>query len=401
MVELAELGLSEFPFATVPTPERSRIWAGRKELKNKILAKIQNWKVKPGSEIDLFWADWGQGKSHSLFYMENLLPSDESNIVHYMQLPSLAGVAQPFKALYDQLMAEFPLDDLATRVYKHFEPGNNMNQIFSSQVRRAWPSHVLQLLWMMKVKNQGSFIAENYLRGYKVTQRELNQLQIGGTQIHLPPPPKNAQDCQNLLSAVVKIATTFPASGGQCVLLIDEFQRVGSLGINKMKQVCDSLHLIFNSNPRGLRMILTFAISDPQAIPTSLTGDLVSRVTDRMSLPPMSQTEVQIYMQELLQAHQCELGGVPNSAPFDEAGLKLLSEFAYNASDGNDNLCTPRKVNMVGETILLQAISARNERANQSGPIDLFTFDEVRQAIDECDRDLRARITGDFDDGGG
>ena len=401
MVELAEFGLSDFPFATVPTPERSRIWAGRTELKNKLLAKAKHWRIIPGSEIDLFWADWGQGKSHSLFYLENLLPHDESNIVHYVQLPSLAGVAQPFKALYDQLMADFPLDDLATRVYKHFEPGNNMNQIFSSQVRRAWPSHILQLLWMIKVKDRSSFIAENYLRGYKVTQKELNQLQIGGTQIHLPPPPRNAQDCQNLLSGVIKIATTFPKSGGQCVLLIDEFQRVGSLGNNKMKQVCDSLHLIFNSNPRGLRIMLTFAIGDPQAISASLTGDLISRVTDRMSLPPMSQAEVRLYLQELLQAYQCKSDGIPPSAPFDENGFKLLTDFAYDASDGKDNLCTPRKVNMVGETILLHLMDARGEGAGEGGPVNLFTSDEVKLAINDCDRDLRARLTGDFDEAGG
>ena len=397
-MDLSEIGLNEFPFETVPTPERSHIWAGRVELKKKLESKVQNWKIKPGSEIDLFWADWGQGKSHSLFYMENLLNNAESDIVHYVQLPSLAGVAHPFKALYDQLMANFPLDILATRVYEHFAPGNNMNQIFSSQVGRSWPSHVLQLLWMIKVKNPNSSIAENYLRGYRVTQGQLNQLQIGGRPVHLPPPPKNAQDCQNLLSAVIKVATTFPRSGHQCVLLIDEFQRVGSLGQNKMKQICDSLHLIFNSNPRGLRMILTFAISDPQAIPASLTGDLIRRVTDRMSLPPMSLDEVHLYLGELLAAYQHDPKVHPTTAPFDKAGLKLLSDYAYDASDGEDNLCTPRKVNMVGETILFNLINRPDQSFDNGGTIQLFSGDDVKLAIDECDHDLRARISGDFDD---
>ena len=184
-------------------------------------------------------------------------------------------------------------------------------------------------------------------------------------------------------------------------MLIDEFQRVGSLSNNKMKQVCDSLHLIFNSNPLGLRMILTFAISDPQAIPASLTGDLLSRVTDRMSLPPMSREEVHIYLRELLDAHQHKLEGIPSTAPFDAAGIKLLSDFAYDASDGNDDLCTPRKVNMVGETILLNLINRLDEDIDNREAIEFFSGDDVQLAIDECDRDLRARISGDFDDVGG
>ena len=397
-MQISDFGLSGFPFATVPTPERSHIWAGRTELKKKLITKVRNWGIKTGSEIDLFWADWGQGKSHSLFYLANLLPNDDSNIVHYVQLPSLAGIGQPFKAVYDQLMADFPLDVLADRVYRHFEPGNNMNQIFSAQTRSAWPAYVLQLLWMIKVQNPSSYIAEAYLRGNRVTQRDLNQLVMGGRQVHLPPAPRSAQDCQKLLSDVIKVATTFPRHGGQFVLLVDEFQRIGSLGAAKMKQVCDSLHLIFNSNPTGLRIILTFAISDPQSISVSLTGDLRSRVTDFMSLPPMDRAEVKLYLKGLLEAYQND--DSRSWAPFDETGLDLLSDFAYEAADGEDDLCTPRKVNMVGEEILLNLINMRDEGASMSGELGLFSSAEVKRVIEECHRGIRARISGDFDDGG-
>ena len=397
---LSGFGLREWPFAPIPDAERSHLWAGRHELRDKLLSLIRAWEYKKASEIDIFWADWGQGKSHTLFHLQTLLSGDTSTVVHYVQLPPLAGMNQPFKALFDQIMLEFPLDTIATRVYDHFEPNNNMFQLFSPAIRNVWPSHVLQLLWMIKTKGPGSYIAERYLRGQKVTQKELNQLRIGDRAIQVPPAPKTAQDCQNLLSNLVKITIDFPKSSiGQFVLLIDEFQRIAALGQNKMKQVCDSLHLIYNSNPNRLRLLFAFATGDPKNLRFAITGDLQSRVSNIFSLPPPSREEVALYVSELLKAYLIDPQDKQEFKPFVPPAARLLCDYAYDTADG---YCTLRKINLVFDKCFFWIIENRRRDSDDpqpggaEGPISI---EEVTRAIQTLDADIKSTLSGEFEDG--
>lgn len=394
---LSGFGLKEWPFALIPDSERAHIWAGRHDLRDRLRGLVRAWGYKKASEIDIFWADWGQGKSHTLFHLQSLLSRDSSAIVHYVQLPPLAGMSQPFKALFDQIMLEFPLGTIATKVYDHFEPDNNFAQLFSPAVRNTWPSHVLQLLWMIKTKGPGSYIAERYLRGQRVTQRELNHLRVGDRVIQVPPSPKTAQDCQNILSDLVKIVINFPnPSGSQFVLLIDEFQRIAALGQNKMKQVCDSLHLIYNSNPNCLRLLFAFATGDPNSLRFTITGDLRSRVSNTFGLPPPSREEVTLYVKELLRSYQIEQQNQQEFDPFDPAAAKLLCDYAYDTADG---YCTLRNINLVFDRCFFQIIEDRRLTSDDSltgearGPISLI---EVSRAIESLDSDIKATLSSDF-----
>ena len=302
---LSGFGLREWPFALIPDSARAQLWAGRHDLRDKLHRLVRAWEYKKASEIAIFWADWGQGKSHTLFHLESLLSGAPSTLVHYVQLPPLTGVSQPFKALFDQIMMGFPLEPIATKVFDYFEPNNNMTQLFSSSVRNAWPSHILQLLWLIKTRGPASYIAERYLRGQRVTQKELNQLRVGERVVHVPPAPRTAQDCQNILSDLIKIVINFPKpSTGHFVLLIDEFQRVGALGQSRMKQVCDSLHLIYNSNPNCLRFCSRLPQGIHRICTLPLLGIWLSRVSNVFGLPPPTREEVTLYVKELLKAYE-------------------------------------------------------------------------------------------------
>ena len=397
---LSDFGLREWPFAPIPDSARAKLWAGRHDLRDKLHRLVRAWEYKKASEIDIFWADWGQGKSHTLFHLETLLSGDSSTLVHYVQLPPLTGVSQPFKALFDQIMIEFPLDTIATKVFDYFEPNNNMTQLFSTSVRSAWPSHVLQLLWLIKTRGPASYIAERYLRGQRVTQRELNQLRIGDRVVHVPPAPKTAQDCQNILSDLVKIVVNFPrASTGHFVLLIDEFQRIGALGQNKMKQICDSLHLIYNSNPNCLRFLFAFATGDPQNLRFAITGDLLSRVSNVFGLPPPTQEELTLYVNELLKAYEVTPDKGQDPSAFVPNAAQMLCDYAYDLSDG---YCTLRNINLVFDKCFFWIIEERGLRTETS-PIEAYrgpvSIEEVSRAIETLDSEIKITLSGDFEEG--
>ena len=397
---LSEFGLKDWPFATIPDGSRARLWAGRHELRGQLLKLVRAWEYKKASEIDIFWADWGQGKTHTLFHLDTLLPTDSSTLVHYVQLPPLAGVAQPFKALFDQIMMEFPLDDIATKVFAFFEPNNNMAQLFSPAVRNAWPSHVLQLLWMLKTKGPGSYIAERYLRGQRVTQKELNQLRLGEKVIQVPPAPKTAQDCQNILSDIIKIVVNFPEnSSSEFVLLIDEFQRIAALGKRKMQQVCDSLHLIYNANPKCVRFLFAFATGDPQSLRFSITGDLFSRVSNVFGLPPPSREEVITYVRELLSAYRISPAYEDDSIAFDPEALRLLCDYAYDLGSG---YCTLRNINLVFDKCFFWIIENRRfgtESSNTEETQGPVSSGEASHAIEILHSEIKAALGHEFEQG--
>ena len=112
--------LDPWPFATVPDAERARIWAGRRERLNQLNGVLARWKRRRASEICVLWADFGQGKTHSLMFLKNRLDAIDGYVVHYAQLPALSS-GSPFFAVYKQLMREFPLETLGRVVFSHFE----------------------------------------------------------------------------------------------------------------------------------------------------------------------------------------------------------------------------------------------------------------------------------------
>ena len=158
--------LDPWPFATVPDAARARIWAGRHERLTQLTGLLSRWNRRRASEICVLWADFGQGKTHSLLFLQNRLSEERDYIVHYAQLPPLAS-GSPFVAIYRQLMREFPLETLDEVVFRHFE--RSPMAIF----RDGHPTDrlICQLLWLVATKAPGHDTAARWLRADAVGSR--------------------------------------------------------------------------------------------------------------------------------------------------------------------------------------------------------------------------------------
>ena len=82
------LFLKDWPFAVVPDERFEAIWADRKEILNDILIILNGLARRPNSTINLLWAWFGSGKSHTLRHMEYLCLSRFHQIIPlYTEFP--------------------------------------------------------------------------------------------------------------------------------------------------------------------------------------------------------------------------------------------------------------------------------------------------------------------------
>lgn len=360
-------------FGTVPTREKAKIWAGRDDHRGKIRRIIRRWQRRRTSEINVLFADFGQGKSHTLLHMSNeVKTSNGRNLVHYSQLPPLT-TGSPFVALYRQIMQEFPVSILAAEVFEKFRvaPMNIFNE--PHPLRRA----IFQLLWIIATHAKGDEAAFRWLRGESVYAQDLRSLQIGGQEIHLPAAPTKTQDCQNILSELIGIAINFPmSSSGTCVILIDEFQRVGELPPRKRFEVCNAVHLIFNSHPENLRFVLAFAGGLPGIVESVLTPDLLARVHNQINIPPLSKEDAISYVSELL-APQGSISPIMESS-----ATELLIDRAGIPS----STLSPRRINIAFDLALNEIFDLRDDADK---PLDsIITEAEVRSVISELGSEI-------------
>ena len=358
--------LDPWPFAVVPTEDRGSRWAGRADTLRSLNGLVGRWERRSASEIAVIWADFGQGKTHSLFHLAGAARKAPRQLVHYVQLPPLTS-GSPFVALYRQLLRDFPLDLLARRVYERFQASpHDLARAGTPGIR-----NLIQLLWIIGTNSHGRDVAIRWLQAERIPPRQLDALLIGGRPIGIGPAPNSAQDCQNVLDGLMTVATDFPtARSGNVVLLIDEFQRIGELTYRKRVEVCDALHLLFNRHPEGFRMVLAFAGGLPEIVPNVLTSDLVSRVNSRMDLPPMSMEEGREYLSELLASYGHASDAKP-FGPYDRASVDLLLGLAAVAAE-----LSPRRINVAFDVVSNAALDARGD----AQPTEDFSLDEVQRA---------------------
>jgi hypothetical protein len=335
----------EWPFAVVPTERRGAVWAGRPATQSSLEAFLSRWRRRPASEITVMWADFGQGKTHSLYYLAQQLSHSE-DVTHYVQLPPLT-TGSPFVALYRQLLRDFPLESLGHKVFEYFR--NSPMDLFRIGTPSIRP--ILQLLWIVATNSPGKETALRWLRGDKVPPRDLPNLSIAGKSLSIGPAPTTAQDCQNTLDALISVVTDFPKpSSRNFILLIDEFQRIGELPPRKRIEVCSALHLLFNRHPDNLRLVLAFAGGLPEIVDAVLTPDLLNRVNGRLDLPPLSLHEGSDYIESLLAQY-----GAPdlNAVYSPDALTKILRSAAI------DHELSPRRINVAFDLVTNAVLDRR------------------------------------------
>ena len=190
--------------------------------------------------------------------------------------------------------------------------------------------------------------------------RELSVLQVGGRKLGLTTPLRTAGECKDVLDSLISIATEFPPGEGQreLVLLIDEFQRVGELTPNRKRlEVCDSVHLLFNTHPQNFRLVLAFAGGLPGVVDEVLTEDLQHRVLSRLDYAPLTPAEGVEYVAELLACY-ADVPPEDRFRPFDQEAVEYLVSIADPSGDS----LSPRDINITFDKVTNAVLDARDSK---------------------------------------
>src|SRR4051812_34370360 len=71
-------GWNEWPFRIVADAQFARVWADRNLLRHEIDRRLRRLRSVPHSTIQIMWADFGAGKSHTLRHLEAKCLDDET-----------------------------------------------------------------------------------------------------------------------------------------------------------------------------------------------------------------------------------------------------------------------------------------------------------------------------------
>ena len=291
------------PFALTANRELAACWAGRAEVRKRLERLCQSYFMRPDSSLDLAWANLGAGKSHTLLHLMTLLAEGdraESVITGFVELPE-----QPrrFLDLYRGIMSELPLD----RVGRHLLSDDGG---INGDLRRA----ARALVHGASAERE---TARDWLLSGKPHLRDLRNATGIGARI---------EDDVHACAVLSDIIGALARCGLRTVLLLDEFQRIGTSSERQREAILSNLRSVFSRNAAGLSVVVAVTSrierSAIELMPPQLRSLMGMRPT--VSLPELDEEEAFAFIVERFR-HFRPIGysGSP-AAPFGEEALRAL-----------------------------------------------------------------------------
>ncbi len=324
-MDLQAIGLNEWPFHVVPTPESARRFCGRPRLLGQ-LREIQNaYQARSATLTNLMWSSVGAGKSHALFWLQNQLRAQGLTACYVIEVPErLRGFAELFFVIVEAIGIEVVLEAFADDPTE-FRLSPILEQLCRAAF--AFPNGVQAL--------------RAYIGGYG----DASTARLLGVRGGLTP--------EHALSSLIVIARALARrQGGRFILCLDEFQRVTHARAPINREVQGSICSLLNRMPDSLGLILSFASPPSASTPDWIDPSLASRAGRQQFVPilPMGRDEARTFLLELL-----------TSVALDaEAARRLFEPGALDAVldlSGRDRIL-PRDLISNADYILSRAIAA-------------------------------------------
>jgi hypothetical protein len=358
-----ELNLKECPFRTAADENFASVWAGRPKTKLHLDRMLKKMPMIPKSGLHVFWANFGMGKTHTLFYLKYRCSLTKGLIIPiYAVMPKRST---GFLELYREIVQAFLSADMRDYLGKQLvDLGQNsrgasvaLHPIFSKS------SGVVKAL--LAIRN-GDIEETTTAMQWLTAQPGLpgSATKAIGVNYRI----KTQEDAINALSALVNLAIWGGTQQKQLLLMIDEFQRVGELRSNIISQVNSSLHTVFNAHPTGLQLLLTFSCGNKENVSYLLSSELKSRAElQPVHLDILNREEAVEFLTDLL--GQFRINKIEDD--------HLLYPFSRAAVD-TMMLIIGEKKNLTPRRIMLYANQALSEHMlNSNDPFSEITNDEM------------------------
>jgi hypothetical protein len=314
------------------------------------------------SSINLVWAYFGAGKTHFLKYLGYRMDSLSNTTLRgiYSVFPkSIRG----YLDLYRVFAAGIPADQLRD-AYRSLEQAGDHAKL-DPEVFAACKALVLR-------PDQADIVMQ-WLRAQRPL---LSALRQAGLHTRID----TAERAIEVQSSLVRL---IQATGvHRLVWMVDEFQRIGELGISQKNDVNVGLHSLFNELPTGFSLFLSFSFGEPKNIKYLLSDELIdrSRLQQYFQLPPLSRDEAVAFVREVMQAHCISEAWREPDGPFGAHALGAVVE----AIDASPQLALkPRTLMQVFDAILSEA-DWRIESGELQEVDSTFALGVLKERLDQA-----------------
>lgn len=351
-VEYPHLLLRTWPFARVPDEEFCKIWADRKKLMRDIESTFNHAIKRKISQICIFWAWYGAGKTHSLMHYKWKLNQSGEAYVVFTEFPqNPKNFLDLYKAFSENLDFE-RLQEILRLVLDRWgkkSEGTERVRSFREQIANGWRDFASAAKKLANGNAEEREIAELWIKASNLKKKERDAINVSA----------NITSDDEAIRMITCIAKSITFNSEKLKLpkmliwMIDEFNRIDDVRREDYRAAIRlGLHKVFNRTSRNFCFVLacsTRSIDDIYTILGDALRDRLSVSAPPMRIEPLRMDEAEQFIKELLENFRPPQTKVPeNHFPFSiEAVRYILSHMLTN----NVPL-TPRKVMDFHEFVL-------------------------------------------------
>lgn len=322
MLTWKDFNLQDDPFAVAP-PKEKIIWADReafrRQLKNAIRRSLLS---TPSRIIACIWGDWGAGKTHAMTYFSK--PEVMAELIKEMGLEDLMPISIPvtfplgnvldtiYLDIIEQIGVERIIKALGTLESKTIRP----QEVFEKEVSKYVDPRVAQAFVILRGKKR--FVFQRYL-SMTATSAELRGHGIARGIDTLSDKVRTISGILNLLTGTI---------ASRVFIWFDDMERIGDMPGREIFGFQYFIRDLLDNVPKNLIIILQFTMLPGEEVEDRLAylGDAVRyRISDKISVKPMTKEEFFSYVRDLLEAFRLQPSkGETEFFPFEESALEIV-----------------------------------------------------------------------------
>jgi len=342
----SHLDLVDWPFQIVPDSEHCKFIADRKQLKNDIELILRNFSRRDTSTINVMWAWYGAGKTHSLKYLAYRFKSvSDSFIPIYIEFPR---ETRSFLDLYKSFISQLNIDLAIDSYLEVFtSPAKSKARI---DLNREYPDLAYAMNTLSMVGGDKAELANNWLRAQNIPLNELRKINIHGRI-------DSAEKALKVISWIIQLFNwakpyeqMIPV---RIIWMIDEFQRIERGRDAVQKEINDCLLSVFNRCPRSFSLFLSFSGHPSKKMPSWLSKDLADRIGMEkiLVLPSLTSDEANLFIKELISFYRMnQINHSEESFPFSSKARSTIVDFIQKKGE-----LKPRNIMQACNAVLEEA----------------------------------------------
>lgn len=314
--ELFELRSNPFRLTPAVSPDEI-IWAGFHQIKLKFENRIKRAIKIPNSSLVLNWGEYGSGKTHAgrFFGKQQVLQelaTDASSKMPFFLFINLPKGKTPVEDFFISIIDKIDI----VKLRKEFKDANiEMNEFIDSTVDNLFIGSVAKAFFNDEIEGM---LFRRYL--YNSTNASDKRILVDyGIQRDLNP----ETDYSKLLATIFSCLTFNKAVYSAIILWIDEFEDISILTKVNGDKTNSFLRELLDNTPNNLLLFLNLTQSsffNIEDLGEYISEALKSRIKDRINFEIPNNSELLVYVDELLTAYRF-------------AGVKSVKEKYYPFSE--------------------------------------------------------------------